>query len=330
MGGNYMITKNDKMLPSAILEALEKGDKGELLKIKSAIQAFMFDEPREIFQKKIQAFGTQGDLATVAKDAYSVFMLRDNFDMYYEQVFQPVTIAPGQNSWEIHEVTQGLTVRKVKEGERLNVQKLTGTKDTAYAEKYGGALGWDDEMLRFNKIPAMQLMAQSFRNQFWKTKANVHYTLLLAAIVGNTTAWVAGANNLVRDIATLEAAIYNVANACKDRYPDTANARYVGFFHPGLRSRIDVALRTTELTVSNQASAGAKLLWNLVPVYSWFIPANTGVIVLPGNQLQRADVLDMQSMEDMDVLQLTYIQAIWAYYGAAIGDVNQVRGAAFV
>jgi hypothetical protein len=326
--GYNMLTANDQLLPGAITKALHEKDEKQLRFIKAAIQAFM-EMPEKRFEKAIQAFGTQADLAQVAARAFSVFERNDNFDLFYERVFDPVTLGPGQNFWEIHNVTHGLVVRKVKEGERLDVQKISGTKITAYCEKYGGALGWTDEMIRSNQVPAMQTMARVFRNAYWKEKASVHYALLLAAIVRNTTAWQGAGVNLIRDIATLSTAAYYIANACKDKYGDTANAQYVGFFHPNLKQRITAAIQTTLNTVSQTAAAGNQLLWNIQPIYSWFIPANTGIIVLPGNELQRAEALGMTSMEDNDILQLTYIQAIWAYYGAAIGDVDQIRGALF-
>lgn len=319
------ITKNDGALCGALSKALVGKDEKSIRQIQAAIQAFVM-EPERVVERRIQAFGTKADLAQVVADAFTVILNNANFDLNYQRVFDPVTVGQGQDFFEIHNVVSGLTVRKVLEGQRLNVQKITGSKQTVYCDKYGGALGWTDEMIRFNKIAAMQTMARVFRNDFWVTKANVHYTLLLAAIVGNTTAWQAGATNLLRDVNTINEAAYQVANRCKDKYADTANAQYIGFFNPSEKARVLAALATTNV---NQNTGGVTTNWNVTPLFSWFIPAGQGVIVLPGNMIQRADAMDPTQMSGQDILQLTYVEAIWAYYGAVIGDTDQVRGLLF-
>ncbi len=67
--------------------------------------------------------------------------------------------------------------------------------------------------------------------------------------------------------------------------------------------------------------------WNVERVYTF--NSNIGStyinIVLPGNKIQKADVMVPTTYEDMDILSLVYVQAVWAYYGGAVGESKQCR-----
>ena len=62
-------------------------------------------------------------------------------------------------------------------------------------------------------------------------------------------------------------------------------------------------------------------------VYTWStrIPANRGILCIPGNKAQMAEIVAPFVLNDQDILNLTYVQAIWSYYGAGIGDTDQFQ-----
>jgi hypothetical protein len=81
------------------------------------------------------------------------------------------------------------------------------------------------------------------------------------------------------------------------------------------------------MVVSNIAAGTLNLTYPVDWNYTWssFVPANTGFLVLPGNKMQRADVVEPFPLEDEDILTLVSWLAVWTYYGAGIGDVDQVQ-----
>ena len=321
-----IITKNDEKF----LELLVSSNPSDRAKAKVAIQAFL-DEPKA---KQIQAFSVSTDLPRITTDTFNVNIDAANYDLGYEKVFQNVALASGTDSWELVNVANGLTFRKTEEGQRLRVEGISGTKTTAYVDKYGGALGWTDEMMRFRKIATMQTIATIFRNKFWSMKADAFYTLLVAAISSNVTSYqgVTGDGQLRRDIQTINTALYDIGNANKDSgYGDTANSRYVLFAKPNLKTRIEAAFTATIPSVQNVEGVGQIVLGNVERVYTFnsALSSTQAVLVLPGYQLQMAEAMAPTTYDDMDILSMTYTQAVWSYFGGVVGDTNQVWGVNF-
>lgn len=314
---------------------INKDPKGMEL-VKKTIQAFVFPSKENFKKVLIQAYQDKGvsvstDIERVLKDTYTMFMETNNFDLAWEKAFKNVPIADGQDNWEIHTVKSGLTFRKVKEGERLDVTGITGEKVTAYVEKRGGAIGWFDEWIRFRKIAAMVDRMELFRNRYWENKADEHYALLVAAIAGNTTAYQGAVadGQLRRDIKTLNRAFYDLGNNTKDSgYGDTANARLVLYADPIFRERIEGAFAATSTALASGGLESSQPILRNVDRNYTFNPAMAGrcLVVLPGNKLQKAELMPPTPFSDFDILSLEYIQSMWAYYGAIVGDTKQVRG----
>lgn len=246
-----------------ICDAVINQDKSKMAYIPKTLQMFLVptkEQMQKIMKGKIQAYADTGtgvstDFERVFRDSFNVFMATNNFDLGWEKAFKTVPVATGQDSWEIHTVESGLTFKKMKEGQRLDVYGVSGTKVTVYVEKRGGAIGWTDEMLRFRKIAAMLDRMEIFRNRYWENKANEHYALLAAAIVGNTTTYQGAAadGQLRRDIKTINRAAYDLGNATKDSgYGDTATARLLLYANPLYKERIEAAF-----TAMTPAMAGA-------------------------------------------------------------------------
>ena len=181
------IAKNDIDFFDKVHDGYVKHDGVAKSKALVAFQAFMQKPKKQV--TKIQASGVSTDFAILTKDAFNVTLATDNFDMGWERAFRQVTLGRGQDSWEIYDVANGITFSKVEEGQRIALDKLSGTKTTGYVDYYGGALGWTDKMIRFRRIPAMVDKALAFRNKFWTNKADNHYTLIAAAAAGNVTAY---------------------------------------------------------------------------------------------------------------------------------------------
>jgi len=331
-----IICKNDRMFFDDLFKAIEQGDVAAGSRVKIAFQAFA-NAPRTKIgkqiqaMKKIQASGVSTDFSILTKDAFSVTIEEDNFDLGYEKAFRLVTLGEGQDTWEIYNVANGITFEKVEEGQRIQVNKLTGTKTSASVDYYGAALGWTDKMIRFRKIPAMVDLAMAFRNKFWADKADNHYTLISAAGAGNVTAYQGAATDtqLQRDIQTINTAAYTLSNRLKDKgYGDTASAKMVMYANPNDKARINAAFRSTSVDVQAGSRTTQQLVWNIDVHYTYNSNISSGSpqLVFPFNKIQRADAMQPTTYKmDKDPLTLNEVQAVWAIYGAAVADTDQVE-----
>jgi hypothetical protein len=329
------LAKDDIAFSDALKKAYEARvnetpDKELETKLNCVLQAFL-KKPKKIYDKAIQAVGVSTDFEIITKESFNVTIESDNFDMGWEQAFRQVPLGKNQDSWEIYNVSNSLTFYKVEEGQRLECAGLVGTKASAYVDYYGGAIGWTDKMIRFRKVPAMIDMAGIFRNKFWTNKANNHYALLATAAALNTIAYqgVAADGQLRRDVQTLNFGAFTLGDVNKDKgYGDMANAPLILYANPFDEDRIEAAFRAT---TSDAARGGLNIGQQLtrrrikrIYTYNSNIVAGTPILVLPGQKMQKADAMTPTVFtQDVDVLTLNRVQAVWAIYGAIVGDSDQ-------
>ena len=333
-----MTKKKQQLLIDYLHDGIHGGEKNKLEKAMVAISAFMkgSDYRRVPLQAaSASGMGTSTDFERVERQTMDLFIENDYFDNFWMAAFKEVTVAQGQDSWEIYNVENGITFRKVPEGDRIDVAGLKGTKETVYVDKYGGALGWTDEMIRFRKVPAMLDFMEMFRNKFFANKANNHYTLITAGFGGTTTYQGAATDTQAsRDIATINQAAYEIGNAVKDK--GYTMGQYVLYLPESMRSRITTAINISgkQVTIPGALADGSimdTINYNVRPAFTFDsnLSGTTGYMVLPGNKIQRADVMQPTSYTDMDILSFQNVQAVWAYYGAAVGDTDQIRKVQF-
>lgn len=316
-----------------LLTKAQGGNQEAQNKVKSTLQAFLY-EPK-LQQKRIrsgiQAVTTSPDLPEITKQAFNITLAEDNFDLGYEDAFQMISLGQYELSWEIFDVANSLTFVQVAEGQKIQVAGITGTKMTAYAEYYGGALGVTDRTIRTRKLYAMVDKARVFRNKFWISKADVHYALMAAAAANNVTPYnAAGATGELRaDIATINAAIYALTLRCKDKgYGDTAQVPLIMYIHRSDYSRIEAAFAVTTPDMS-QTIVEARQIVQTNPItrhytFNQFILPGHPIIGIKGNKNQRVDALAPTTYDGgMDPLSLNRYVAVWAIYGAAIADTDQ-------
>lgn len=333
------IGKSDKLFFDTFFKAHETGDPVAQVKCQAALRAFI-EKPRAEVRKaiqglmKIQAIASVStDFAKLVSDAFNVTIGAVAFDLGFQRAFRDVPLGQNQDSWDIYDVQNGLTFRLIPEGDRIQVDGISGSVVTAHVDYYGGALGWTDKMIRYRKVAAMLDMALIFRNRFWSNKADNHYLLLAtaAATVGQTTTYqgLVADGQLRRDIATLNAAAYALANRCKDKgYGDTAAAQMVLYHNPRDKGRILSALAAT--TAQMQVALGAAVVvnWNITPVstFNANILADHPILVLPGNKIQAAEDLPPTTyIAPKDPLTLNEVQAVWSIYGAVVADTDQCQ-----
>lgn len=332
------LAKDDFKFAEGLRSAVIDKNPKEAIKVAVAIQAFM-SKPYSVgrkqiqaYRKAVQAFGVSTDFAQLTKDAFNVTIEEDNFDMGWQQAFRDVPLGPGQDSWEIYNVVNGITFRKVEEGGRIEMDKMSGSLVNAYVDYYGGALGFTDKMIRFRKVPAMIDKAMAFRNKFFADKANNHYMLLAAGAAGNITTYQGAAADGVtrRTILTINRAAFTLTNRCKDKgYGDMANAPLILYANPYDEERIEAAFKTVSADIVGARENGTAITARRIQriyTYNSYISAGTPILVLPGQKLQKADAMEPTTyVAPVDPFTLNQAQAVWAIYGAIVADTDQCQ-----
>lgn len=327
---------SDKDFFQALIKGVEYKNQDLLGQCAVAVQAFV-REPNvlvkkniQALQKNIQAVGVSTGFPIITKESYNVTIEMDNFDMGWEKVFRQVPLGKNQDSWEIYDVANSLTFYKVEEGQRIEVAGVTGSKTSAQVEYYGGAIGWTDKMIRFRKVAAMLDLAQIFRNKFWVNKANIHYALLAAAAALNVTAFqgVAADGQTRRDIRTINQAAFNLTNRLRNKgYGDMANAPLIMYANPNDEERIEAAFRVVSNALVSTNNRGEQITARRITriyTYNTSIVAGSPILVLPGQKLQKADAMQPTTYtQEIDVLTLNRVQAVWAIFGAIVADTDQ-------
>jgi hypothetical protein len=307
-------------------KAYLSGDNTAQAKVKGALQAFVA-APNKALKTKIQSVGVSTDVPRNFADTFSVSVESDYFDMGWKAAFKEVPIVEGQDFWEIYNVTNTLVFNKVPEGDRIKVDSIAATKATVYVDYYGGAIGWTDRMIRYRKVAAMVDLMSVFRNTFWADKANNMYTLLVAAGAGNVTPYggAAADGQLFRDVTTINTAMNDVSFRNRNKgYGNTAQMPLIMYANPLDQARIERAFNTTANLTDNKADAILKRTVNRI--YTYFVDSGSPLLVIPGNKSQVGEGMAPTSyVADQDVLTLNYVQAVWAIYGAAIGDTDVVQ-----
>ena len=107
-----------------------------------------------------------------------------------------------------------------------------------------------------------------------------------------------------------------------------ANAPLVVYANPADRARLNAAkVAQTNQTLGVPQTTGVKLDWpiDFVFTYNANIDAGSPIMVLPGRKIQRVDDMAPTTYTaPQDILTLNYVQSVWAIYGAAIADTDQV------
>ena len=334
MPKNYF-TANDDLFISLLQKAIDgKATPEEEKQVKVALQAFVWKPMSEhkkninIIKKQIQAASSSTDFPVNLTNAFNVITETAYYDMGWEAAYQDVPRDATKDFWEIATNKNGVTFRKMKEGQRIRVDEISGETLLAYVDYYGGALGFTDRMIRFRQLAIMFDRAKAFRDSFYLNKANNHYYLLSVAAALHVLAWQAGATVIARDIATLNLAQATLGNRNKDKgYGNSAQMPFLLYASPFDESRIEAAYRVTnaDLVQGGQgqpAISGRPV--RRIYTYNQFITRNHPIMILPGQKIQKNEALAPTNYTaPEDVLTLNRTQSVWSIYGAAIADTEQ-------
>ena len=304
--------------------------------IRKSIQAFVHGvaDVNEGGLVSIQAFAGSSDLPTLTKDVFDVTPKVDNFDLAWQDSFKGVPLRKGQLSWEIADVEQAITFKKIPEGGKVEFGQFLGDKVTVSVEKYGAGVGITWEIIEGNKLYAFVERLDITRAKLYGVWGDAHYGLLNAAAASHTVSWQGESTDkqIDRDIATLNQAAYVIGNACKNKgYGDTANAPMILYISPQYKARINAALKTGQSDNVIAGGKGSMVDWPIDVRYTFNsnITANKGVLVLPGHKIQNAVYLRELGLSKQEIESLNELRTYWTAFGASVADDEQCAQLSF-
>jgi len=276
--------------------------------------------------KEIQAYslGTTSDISKLTNRSYDFITDRSSYDNGWEQCFKKVPLAEGTDSWQVATGSSAITFERANEGENFKLAATTGSVSTVYVYKYGMALGFTEEMIKFRKIAAMLDLMEDAREAYWSGKATVFYNLLVAAAATNTVTWQGAATDsqIFRDRETINTGAVTIGNNMQDKVANAANAPLKLLVHPDDRARVEACFSPITNTITAVGST-VKLTSQPIAVINTF-SATSGypTMVYPGRKNQYAEVDGLKEFRDSNILNLTEIRSYRSYMGGT-ADTDQ-------
>lgn len=298
--------------------------------LRKQVQAFMHMPAVKVNDTKaMQAFAGSSDLPVLTKDVFNVFSFTQDWDLGWQRAYKGIKLGPSDLSWDIATVESGISFKLIPEGGRIAYGDIAGEKVIAEVEKYGAGLGVTWEILNGKKLYRFVQIMEDARAALYDLWANIHYGLIAAASLSDTIAWqgIVTDREIDRDIATLSKGADDCGAANKNKgYGNMANARFLIYAQPTLRSRINQALAATRNSTVISTGKGQVVESNISPIYTYnaSVLANKGLLVLPGNKIQNAVKISEKSFEREDIESLNKLQTYWTAFGATIADTDQV------
>jgi len=302
-----------------------------------AVEHFM-QKPRaaeEEIKARIEEFTAPGDFPTDAIGAIARFHQVEDPDAGWTEVFDVIDFTgTRKNSFDIVDVSSGLTFRAIKPGDKAQVYKVSGEKVTVDFDLYGGALGWSRLWFDDEEHWKIEDAAREFRARWYANKAQAHYDLISAARPDSDVAWQGETSDekAVRDAETINYACAQVLSDMQGLGLDVnANSTFVLVAPVQLMARLRNALRIG--VGGNATGESGEVNFNLRLIVTTRLKdqalsqAETSqyFVALPGRKIKSGNRMDLTVLSEQDVLAYAETVAGWGRYGAAVGETKQLR-----
>jgi hypothetical protein len=305
-----------------------------------AVQHFL-GRPRaaaDEIRARIAEFTAPGDFPADAVEAIARFHQVDDPDTGWMQVFDVIDFTgTRKNSFDLIDVSSGLSFRAIKPGEKAEVYKVAGDKVTVDFDLYGGALGWSRLWFDDEEYWKIEDVSNEFRAKWFAQQAQAHYDLISASRPDSDLAWQGDESDdkSVRDAATINAACAGIISDLQAQGMDiNANATFVVVCPVQLLARLRNALNLTLVgNVSGAAGGNNEVNFNVKLVVTTRLKnqaldtAETAkyFVALPGRKIKSGNRMDLTILSEQDVLAYAETVAGWGRYGAIVGEEDQLR-----
>jgi hypothetical protein len=277
------------------------------------------DRDRRALKARVQELTTAGD--TDSWD--SVVNAIDTFqtdvglvDRNWALAFSEVDLrSVPKSSFDIVDVSSGLTFAKVRTGGRAKIFQVAGAVQNVKLDKYGGGIGFDQTWFDDQEYYKVQEQAADFRQKYANQERSVHYALITAVSTAVTYT--------TDDITTINLAcatlIANNASALPQVHDGTT---FILYSHPTLKARVMTALNA----VVTDNPAAKKLVFNVQPVFSTEIGSGyLGQMVAPGLKNKYGRRMDLQVFGEMDITMYAQTAVGWGRYGSYLNSAQVLR-----
>jgi len=293
----------------------------------------------EEIRARIQEFTTPGDFPTDAVDAIARYHEVDDPDTGWQAVFDVIDFTgTRKNSFDLLDVSSGLSFRAVKPGEKALVYKVSGEKVAVDFDLYGGALGWSKLWFDDEEYWKLEDVAKEFRARWYSHQAQAHYDLISAARPDSDMDWqgTEDDDNSVRDAETVNAACAAIlADMQGLGFDVNANSAFVVVSPIQLLARLRNALNVAVLgnVAGGLGAEGSAVNFNMKLVVTNRLKnqdlslADTShyFVALPGRKIKSGNRMDLTILSEDDVLAYAETVAGWGRYGAIVGEPKQLR-----
>lgn len=281
----------------------------------------------------INAFSVKGDWPQMLQDRFSILQGEEDYDTNYELLFEPAIKDPGKEYFEVATINRGVTFRRMAEGQKVVIERMSGTKFQVYDAWFAAAIGWTEQAIRYRRLQELADIAMAFRDSMQSKRASDYYTLINSAAATNSTAYdTAGSTVLDKDANTINSAYVTMMRRLYGApgYGSATGQRVAYLLIP---PELDARVRGA-LVQRYQAFQGAEQVvrYPVIPLISLNatlfdgvnLGTSDGVLVIPGRKNKKHTELAPTSFRDQDIYSMTYVEAVWmSHSGCAEADQVQ-------
>ena len=309
-------------------------------KVFAALQYFASGKGRIDAEKRkraaLQALTGAGDFPAVTNQILEKFHALPSYDTGYEEIFDIRDFTgTTESGFDMLDIEDGLTFRKVEDGGKVKIFKMAGSKVSVSFDLYGGGLGWLRTLIDDKKYWNLEDNAVSFVNKAAEDKASIFYALIEALAVGYNIAWQApdpaGLENTDalytanRDAQTLNAAAQAILLAVKDKGygVNYQNIQFLVSTPIQLVGRLNKALG---LLLQGFGGSPNQIAYKfrLLPT-TMFSTVTSPYVILPKIKLKGGTRMNLTIYNKFDEESYSDIGVGWQRFGGAVGDSDQVR-----
>jgi hypothetical protein len=309
-------------------------------KVFGALQYFasgqgMRDEAEKV-RKALQAFGTSGDFPEAARQVLEKFHALPAYDNTWEEIFDVRDFTgTNESGFDILDVEDGLSFRKIPTGDKVHIFKMGGAKVSVDFDIYGGGLGWSRKLIDDKKWWTLEDNAVAFVNKQAYDQAAAYIALIEAILSDYNVAWqqpqpagLAVTDNLYmanRDVQTLNKAAIDIINDLKDKGygVDPRNTVFKVLCPLELTGRLNRALG-----LLLQGFGGSPNLVNfkyqLLPT-TMLQSTSSYYVCVPKIKAKAGIRMRLTIFNKFEIESYEDIAVGWYRHGGAIGDQEQFR-----
>lgn len=297
-----------------------------------------FRKAREGFEKaRMQFYTTLNDFPASPKEVIEKYHELTFYDNFYELIFDVRDFSQSRrDGFSMVTSTSGLTFKKMKTGEKLDVYQMSGDREYVYFDYYGGALNWDRKLFDNQDYWTLEDNAIEFRNKAYQIRAATFYALLEAAAA--TKADIAWQNptpaalattdrsyQAIRDANTLNFAAQTILlNCINSGYAiGPEGTSFIVLAPVQLRGRLRRAL---DISLDAVSASQKHIDYSFQLITSLMLSTTDHYyVILPKKKLKAGYRMDLTLFSEFDILSYADTAAGWMAFGGAVGDVNQIE-----